>query len=86
MTVWLSLVGIVAVLSLCSWLVRVEGRRRREAMRHHAARENIRQTMDLHPHERGEVPAAEEAKVDHVLALRIAQGLSRGLWTRRLSR
>lgn len=48
----------------------------------HASREAIRQVMDLHPHERGEMPT-EDTKVDNVLALRIAQGLSRGLWTRR---
>lgn len=47
----------------------------------HASLEAIRQVMDLHPHERGEIPA--EDKVDNVLALRIGAGVSRGLWTRR---
>lgn len=86
MTTWHALAGIVLCLGLARqlWRLHLTALRQREA--HHASRVAIRQCMDLHPHERGEVPAAEDAKVDHVLALRIAQGLSRGLWTRRVGR
>jgi hypothetical protein len=86
MTAWHALAGIVLCLITARYLWRWHVASQRKALGEHVSREAIRQAMDLHPHERGEVPAADEAKADPVLALRIAQGLSRGLWTRRLSR
>ena len=69
----LSLVGIVALLCLCSWLVRLEGCRRRAEMRRHAMQEHIRQEMRLDRWAKGEMPLTEP-QVDRGLARRIARG------------
>jgi len=71
MTVLLCLAGIVAVLALCSWLLRFELDRQHKAMRTHATREHIRQSQQMHPWDRGELPEAAPS-VDRALARRIA--------------
>jgi len=73
MTTLLSVVGIAAVLCVCSWLVRVEGQKRRAEMRRHAMQEHIRQEMRLDRWAKGEMPLTEP-QVDKPLARRIARG------------
>jgi hypothetical protein len=86
MTILVALAGILLCLFLARQLWALHLASQRKALGEHVSRHAIRQCMDLHPHERGEVPAAEVQRVDPVLALRVAQGVSRGLWTRRVAR
>jgi hypothetical protein len=86
MTILLSLAGIMLCLLLARqlWHLHVAGLRQHEA--EHARTHQIRQDMDTYPAERWARPALQEGQVDPVLALRIRQGISRGLWTRRVAR
>lgn len=71
MIVLLSLAGILLTGFIAFLLIEREGRKHRAKMAQHAQREAIRQSQQLHPHERGDVPAEE--RVDRGLARRIAR-------------
>lgn len=85
MTAFHAFAGLVlaAILARQWWKLHRLAQERTAAA--HVRRAQIRQRMDQHPHERGDVPA-EKPPADPVTAQRIAMGLSRGLWTRRVVR